>query len=114
MTLIHEEEECTENGAVVDESMECDEDERSEEEDWQLHVLVAKGTAKRLLEPRKDFDWDDSAIVDCFQCAVDSHVDSTQQEWKPPTTKVEWKPEPIPLPSWAIDPLLQSDKEKYK
>jgi hypothetical protein len=113
MTSRQNEEECTENGAALleDETMDSDADERSEEQDWQ--VLVVKGTAKRPLEPRQGFDWDDRAIVDCFQCAVDSHVGSKQQEWIPPPAKDKWKPKPIPLPSWAIDPLLQLDnKEK--
>jgi hypothetical protein len=70
-----------------------------------------KGAAKRPLQPRQDFTWDDRAIVDCFQCAVDSHQDETKHEWKPPNES-EWEPKPIPLPSWAVDPLLQSDKEE--
>lgn len=105
-------EEGTENGAVPEESMDCDA-ESSEEEDWQ--VLVVKGAAQRPLQPPQDFIWDDRAIVDCFQCAIDSHQDETKQhEWKPPPVdeNEKWNLKPIPLPGWAVDPLLQSDKEK--
>ena len=109
-TMTSMREEGTKNGAVPEERMDCDEESR-EEEDWQ--VLVVKGASQRPLQPRQDFIWDDRAIVDCLQCAIDSHQDGTKGEWKPPDEK-EWKIKPILLPTWAVDPLLQSDKDEKK
>ena len=83
----------------------------------------AKTTKKQA--PDADFTWDDGAIRSCFQMAtVMSHSSppqqgDLQQEWKAPSTETnvsrspELRPQPLSLPSWAVDPLVSfpSDNE---
>ena len=94
--------------------------------EWQV-ISVQQGQAKTTKKqaPATDFTWDDGAILSCFQMAtVTSHSSppqqgDLQQEWKAPSTETnvsrspELRPQPLSLPSWAVDPLvsLPSDNE---
>ena len=75
---------------------------------WKVLSIGAKRPAA-ITKPRDDWTWQDHAITDCFQLAVDSHKTNNAaqaSEWKPPQQQHVWTPEPIPLPSWAVDPML--------
>jgi hypothetical protein len=94
--------------------------------EWQV-ISVAQGQANvtKKQAPATDFTWDDGAILSCFQMAVTSHSSarqqgSLQQEWKASNKNTddskpeEYKPQPLSLPRWAVDPLIlhQSDDDQ--
>jgi len=67
-------------------------------------------------KPREDFTWDDQAILSCFELAVNSHCGGTVSEWKAPDKKEKqaFVPKPVPLPNWAVDPLLSNQQQEQK
>lgn len=113
--------------------MQCDEDSSSssssdddddDDDDNEWQVMSLQGRKKTVvLTPRDDFQWHDDAILDCLQVTLDSHIQgitaTTTQVWKPrkQESKPVFSPQPIPLPRWAVDPLLskqQSEEHEQK
>jgi hypothetical protein len=60
--------------------------------------------------PPANMQWNDNAILDCFQMSVESHEEKDPKiDWQPPpfypeidlSPLSEWHPEELALPSWA-------------
>ena len=117
-----------------------DGDESSDDDSSLLvHVPLLQSSAevasKILDKPPEGFEWNDNAIVECFELAVKSHDNKnnnddnyntgnggnrTNLEWYPPPTRnsgdlvgvSSWQPKRLPLPTWAKDPFPELITEK--
>ena len=120
-------------------------DDESNDDDSSLliHVPLLQSTAevpsKILDKPPEGFEWDDDAILECFELALKSHDqnikknnnniddssdnnhkdDPTDFAWYPPTQNPNdnfipsiWQPKSLPLPIWANDPFAELLVEK--
>jgi hypothetical protein len=61
--------------------------------------------------PPDGLEWNDAAILDCWNLAVTTHDQEQPMEWQAPSLVnredheflVNWKPRSFPLPLWAVD-----------
>eukprot|EP00980_Cylindrotheca_fusiformis_P006983 scaffold1469_cov119-Cylindrotheca_fusiformis.AAC.27 len=68
---------------------------------------------EKMEKPADGLEWDDSAILSCWNLAVETHEHERPKEWQAPSlldrTDHEflssWKPKELPLPLWAVDPF---------
>jgi hypothetical protein len=74
---------------------------------------TASNSGKKAIPsaPPDNMQWNDNAILDCFQMSVESHEEKDPKvDWKPPpfypeidlSPLSEWQPEELALPSWAL------------
>ena len=116
-----------------------DDDDESNDDDSSLLVHVpllqssAEVSSKILDKPPKGFEWNDNAIMECFELAVKCHDNKNKNddenkdndgnpinfEWYPSTQNPvdlhgvsSWQPKQLPLPLWAKDPFAELMAEK--
>lgn len=81
-------------------------------------VMISPGEGLPALtqkaeKPPEGLEWDDMAIMDCWNLAVATHHQEQPKEWRAPSLVnredheflVHWKPQALPLPLWAVDPF---------
>lgn len=91
-----------------------DDDEASDSDDYDLmtmeaplmvsNSIVEKQQQKQQERPLTGFTWNTNAITECLALSLQAHDASascTVDEWAPPHEQ-EWKPQPVPLPEWAM------------
>ena len=95
-------------------------------EDWDVELPHSSSIAASKQKPDDDLQWNDRAIVECFQMAIDSHSlghsgaagNGADGKWEMPKLQLRNEviegPKPIPLPSWAVDPLLYFATKEQK
>jgi hypothetical protein len=104
-----------------------DDESSSVDEDgilFQRDPSSASNSGKKAIPsaPPANMQWNDNAILDCFQMSVESHEEKNPKvDWKPPPFYPEidlsplskWQPEELVLPSWAVvqDQPSPSSKE---
>ena len=108
------------DGEIAMEHVECEDFDDEEDDDDELMNFnapfsssVSNRTAtandRHAQKPTPDFQWDDEAIIRCFNLSVRAHTDGTSvAEWhKPPrdttnqSSLQDWDPKELPKPFWA-------------
>jgi hypothetical protein len=128
------------NDSDIDYDDDDDDDDSSLLVDVPLIEHPGQASPKKLEEPPEGLQWNDDAILECFQLAVATHdqtttilpqathADSNDNytlkilpfEWSAPTNNNSkssdmeflstWKPKSLPLPIWAVDPFVAAAK----
>ena len=68
---------------------------------------------EKVERPPDGLDWNDNAITDCWNVAIQTHDNPERSEWRAPSlisqhdTEMlsQWKPKSLPIPLWALDPF---------
>ncbi|KAI2494687.1 hypothetical protein MHU86_19822 [Fragilaria crotonensis] len=70
--------------------------------------IVGKPRQQQQERPTTGFTWSANAIRDCLAISLQAHNNNNDNnsnapidEWTPPSQD-EWKPQPVPLPEWAM------------
>lgn len=118
------------NDAIVDanarrddeqdeEKIRCEEDESDDNSSIGVPLIsVAPGEAlpamkEKIERPPDGLQWNDTAIMDCWNVAINSHDNSETSEWRAPSLinqrdmelLTRWKPNSLSIPLWAVDPF---------
>lgn len=97
-------------------SRELTDDELASSNSDDEHILFQQSVPQKQAVPSKpspDFEWDDSAIITCFQQSIASHNDKKLSiDWLPPSAQSVdlsaldgWEPAKMPLPQWFANEL---------
>lgn len=97
-----------------------DVDDDSDSDDYDLmsmetplmisNPIVGKPQQQQQERPPTGFTWSANAIRDCLAISLQAHNNNNNSnnnssapidEWTPPSQD-EWKPQPVPLPEWAM------------
>lgn len=80
--------------------------------DEMVHVMKEKAEF-----PPDGLQWNDTAILDCWNVAIQGHDDPEPVEWRAPSLVnqrdvellTNWRPKSISIPVYIVDPFLHTD-----
>ncbi len=117
-----------ENDVNHENEINCDDNDDDDDDSLLVDIPMfgAPGEVppKIMEQPPDGFQWNDNAIVECFQMALETHDEKDKEvsfEWfssgqssSDQQFLSDWKPKSLSLPLWAKDPFvdLWNDTEK--
>ncbi|CAJ1960120.1 unnamed protein product [Cylindrotheca closterium] len=81
------------------------------------HDEMLPAMKEKVERPPDGLQWNDSAIVDCWNVAIQGHDNPEPAEWRAPSLVnqqdmellTNWRPKSLSIPIWAVDPFSHSE-----
>ena len=81
------------------------------------HDEMLPAMKEKVERPPDGLQWNDTAIVDCWNVAIHSHDSPEPAEWQAPSLVnqkdmellTNWRPKSMSIPIWAVDPFSHSE-----